>query len=127
MVSKRRTWAPAAAGGLLVAVLIGSVLALASSPRRQACAGQCGPPFQLQVNFRPGTTTRAATAALSGCAANPLVVRIGRVDHSRGPAGPPRSLTATIYTSSMRATTRNDHLLRCLRRSPSVISAGYPD
>lgn len=127
MDSRRRTWAPAALVGLLVAALLGGVIALASFTRSQACGGQCGPPFQLQVVFRAGTTTRAAMAAMTDCAGNPLVVRIGRVYHSRGPGGRPGSLTATVYTRSMRATTRNDHLLRCLRRSPAVTSAAYPD
>jgi hypothetical protein len=66
---------------------------------------------------------------MDGCAADPLVIRIGRVYRFRGPADaePPGSLTATVYTRVMRAGSREGHLLKCLRQPPSVISAGYPD
>jgi len=124
-----RTWAAATTGGLIAPVLLGMCLALASCGSNQACGGQCGPPFQLQVIFRPGTTTAAAAAAMDGCAADPLVMRIGRVYRFHGPADaePPGSLTATVYTRVMGAGRREVHLLTCLRQSPSVISADYPD
>jgi hypothetical protein len=123
-----RTWAAITTGGLLAPVLLGLCLALASCSN-QACGGQCGPPFQLQVIFRPGTSAQTAAAAMDGCAADPLVIRIGRVSRFRGPADadPPGSLTATVYTRAMRAGRREGHLLTCLHQSPSVISASYPD
>jgi hypothetical protein len=124
-----RTWAAATTGGLLAPVLLGVGLALASCGVSQSCGGQCGPPFQLQVIFRPGTSTQTATAAMNACAADPLVLRIGRMYRFRGPADayPPGSLTATVYTRAMWARSRELHLLTCLRRSPSVTFASYPD
>jgi hypothetical protein len=93
----------------------------------QACAGQCGPPYQLQVIFRPGTPQEAAVAALRRCAGDPLVARIGNVRWFRGPGEPPGSQTATIYTRAMPVGARHVHLLACLRRSPSVTQASWPD
>ncbi len=93
----------------------------------QACAGQCGPPYQLQVVFRTGTTRAAAVAVLQGCSSDPLVARIGNVRRFHGPGEPPGSLTATIYTRSMPIGAQHVHLLACLHSSPSVTQASWPD
>lgn len=93
----------------------------------QACAGQCGPPYQLQVVFRAGTPREAAAAVLRRCASDPLVARIGNVRWFRGPGESPGSLTATVYTRSMPIGTQHVPLLECLHRSPSVTQASWPD
>jgi hypothetical protein len=90
------------------------------------CGGQCGPPFQLQVVFRPGTPTDSAVAAMQRCRAEPVVVRVGRVRRLHGQGEPSGSLTATIFTRSMLGS-RPVRLMKCLRMSPSVTSAGFPD
>ena len=92
----------------------------------QVCAGQCGPPFQAVVIFRPGTTRQAAAAAMRKCQADPLVIRIGQPQRSNSP---PTSgqWTATIYTKKMPFGPGPVPLLTCLRHSPAVVSAGWPD
>ena len=51
-----------------------------------ACAGQCAPPYQLQVDFHPGTTPASARKLLTRCATrNPAVIRIGSL-REFGPA-----------------------------------------
>lgn len=92
-------------GSSVSAVLVGGTLAAllsglaACGQSTEPCAGQCGPPFQLQVTFRSGISAQAAAAAMSNCASKPFVVRIGSV--TRAP-GSPAPLTATVYTEAMR-------------------------
>jgi len=96
-----------------------------STPR--ICAGQCGPPFQLQVTFHTVIGKQAASAIMRNCA-NSIVERIGPVRTVRYPGdSPPVWLAATIYTTSMARRAENDALITCLRRSHAVIGAGYPD
>lgn len=129
-MSKRAHLLTATASAMLLAASMLVVTGCAG----QSCAGQCGPPFQMQVVFRPGTTTQAAASAMTPCAANPQVVRIGHVHRFHGASGaePPGSLTATVYTRSLFPRTRTGrqqqgHLFACLRQSPTVTSAGFPD
>jgi hypothetical protein len=124
MLVRSRSWTAVAAFGLMLALGVPGLAACG-----HACGGQCGPPFRLQVIFRPGTSTQTAGAAVTRCAWEPFVIRVGRVYRIHGfPTGEPRgSLVATVYTRSISASQRNDRLLACLRRSHSVISAGYPD
>jgi hypothetical protein len=117
-----------------VLAVLAPVLLAATGCSGQACGGQCGPPFQLQVVFRPGTSSQAAAAAMTHCAANSQVVRIGRVHNFHGPpdAEPPGSLTATVYTRLLWPRTRTsrqqqDRLFACLRQSPAVTSASFLD
>lgn len=112
-------------GSSVSAVLVGATLAalvsgLTACGQSLPCEGQCGPPFQLQVSFRTGTSAQAAAAAMSNCAAKPFVVRIGSVGRRQG------SPIATVYTEAARGH-QSDRLLACLHRSPLVYSAGYPD
>ncbi len=106
------------------AVMLAPVLT-ASGCSTQSCAGQCGPPFQLQVVFRHGTSQRAATAAMRRCQTDPLVIRIGRPHRLR--PGAPGQWTAVIFTKKMEFGPANIPLLTCLRRSPAVTSASWPD
>jgi len=43
----------------------------ACAPIARTCAGQCGPPFQLQVDFRHGTSRQEAIAGMRKCQADP--------------------------------------------------------
>lgn len=70
-------------------VLLAAVLSVGDCG--QSCGGQCGPPYQLQVVFRPGTPQEVAVAALRRCAADRLVARIGNVRSFHGPGEPPRA------------------------------------
>lgn len=87
---------------------------------------QCGPPFQLQVVFRNGTAEQDAIAAMRKCQGNPLVIRIGRPYRSHLP-GSPGQWTAIIYTKQMPAGPAPVPLLTCLRHSPAVTMASWPD
>jgi hypothetical protein len=116
--------AAVAASAASAAALLGTA-GCAVSP---ACAGQCGPPFRLQVDFRPGASPQAASAAMNRCAASPLVERIGRLRTIRHPGtGMPSQLRAIIYTPTMNRLTANHELTACLLRSSAVQSAAYPD
>jgi hypothetical protein len=74
------------------------------------CAGQCAPPYSLQVVFRSGTSQENAQSALAKCADNePVVIRIGKVYFVRD-----RPVIATIYTRTMRQP-QTSALLKCLQ------------
>jgi hypothetical protein len=87
------------------------------------CAGQCGPPYELWVDFRPGTTHAAAQKLLTSCTDhNPVVIRVG----------PPRDVgggltRATIYTQVFGDTPRTAGLFTCLRHSSLTLTASFPD
>jgi hypothetical protein len=113
------------AGAALAAVLAPLLLAATScTVESPACAGQCGPPFQLDVTFRHGTSRHAGLAAMQGCQANPLVIKISM-------PRPPRHDTleqwnAIIYTRSMAGGATERRLLRCLHESRWVLYAAWP-
>ena len=114
---------------MVVTTVLAPVLLLtatACGTGAQVCAGQCGPPFQAVVIFRPGTTRQAAAAAMRKCQADPLVIRIGRPyrPHSPGPSG---RWTAVIYTKKMSLGPAPIPLVTCLRHSPAVTSASWPN
>ena len=81
------------------ALALAPALVTASGCSSQSCEGQCGPPFQLQVVFRQGTSQQAAIAAMRRCRADPLVIRIGRLHRPR--PGTPGQWTAVIFTKKM--------------------------
>lgn len=88
------------------------------------CAGQCAPPYELEVDFHPGTSPAAAEKILRSCAArNPVVIRIGTLHNLSAPRGWSR---AVIYTHVFGKTARTAALLRCLRSSGRAIAA-WPD
>ena len=66
-------WTLPAVALLLVPGLLGTAGCSTGS-----CGGQCGPPFQMQVIFRPGTPNVAAVAAMYKCRGGP-VMSIGHV------------------------------------------------
>jgi len=117
----------------LASIAITTVLALAllltataCGTSTRACGGQCGPPFQLQVTFRPGTAKQAAVMVMRKCHADPLVIGAGQPYRSHSP-GTPGQWTAIIYTTKLPIGTRHIPLLTCLHRSPAVTSASWPD
>lgn len=91
----------------------------------ESCGGQCGPPFQLQVIFRPGTANVAAAAAMLKCRGE-AVVRIGQVRRFTDPGEPKGSLVATVFTKSMQGR-RLSHVVNCLKGETAVTSATFPD
>jgi hypothetical protein len=97
----------------------------ACSPRSQAYAGQCRPPFQLHVVFRAGTSKQAAAAAMRKCQANPMVIRIRQLQHPYPTT--PGQWTAIIYTTRMPSGDQHITLLTCLHRSPAGMTAAWPD
>jgi hypothetical protein len=107
------------------AVMLAPVLVAVSGCSAQSCSGQCGPPFQLQVVFRHGTSRQAAIAAMRRCQADPLVIRIGQPYRPR--PGAPGQWTAVIFTKKLGFGPAKIPLLTCLRRSPAVTSAAWPD
>ena len=88
------------------------------------CAGQCAPPYELEVDFHPGTSPAAARQILQSCAGhNPVVIRIGTLRDQSGPPGWSRAL---IYTRVFGKTARTAGLLKCLTSSGRAIAA-WPD
>jgi hypothetical protein len=116
-----------ALASMAVITMLAPVLltATACGSSQGGCGGQCGPPFQLQVTFRPGTARQAAVAAMRKCHADPLVIRIGQPYRSRSP-GTPGQWTAIIYTTKM-LFNGPVPLLTCLHHSPVVTGASWPD
>ena len=119
-----------AAGGrfslLATAVLLAAAaVAAGCGATRQACAGQCQAPFELDVVFHVSTTRAAAGAALRSCHANPTVVRLGRVrrlassDDARAP------LAAAVFTHSMTGSNPR-RLVSCLQALHAVVTVGFP-
>ncbi len=102
----------------VTASLAGSGCATAT---QVGCAGQCGPPYELQVFFKAGTSRQAADSVLTRCGGNRVVIRVGKLL----PLGQGQS-TAMVYTRVLGYSARTSALLKCLRSS-GVASAGWPD
>jgi len=107
---------------ILAAPVLMSVTSCGSSTSATTCAGQCAPPYQLQVEFRDGTTHATAQKVLTSCAGHdPVVIRVGTLRD----LGDARS-TVTIYTHVFGNTAQTSGLLKCLRSS-GVAMAAWPD
>jgi hypothetical protein len=106
-----------------LALAVVGVTACTSSPAAPtACAGQCAPPFELDVYFRSGTPDATAQAILSACAArDPVVIRIGAVDDMQGGQS-----SAVVYTRDF-ASAKTNKLVKCLESSSRVAMAAWPD
>lgn len=109
------------------AVLTGSLLTgIAACSAPVVCAGACpGGPYVLQVMFRPGTTTQAATATLHKCATGSVVERIGRLTTAQPSPSTKPYLITSIYTHSG-AVSHTGALLTCLHHAPTVQGAAFP-
>jgi hypothetical protein len=116
-----------ARGAAAAAVLAGSLLtSTAACTGTASCAGLCpGQPYVLQVIFRPGITTQAATATLHKCATGSVVVRIGDLAAAPGSSSSKPSMMAKIFT---RAEVRSQirAVLSCLNHAPIVQEAAFP-
>jgi hypothetical protein len=69
---------------------------------------------------------QAAASAMRKCQADPLVIRIGQPYRPHSP-GTPGQWTAIIYIKKMPSGPAPVPLLTCLRHSPTVTSASWPD
>lgn len=108
----------AASGALALSALVG-INGCGSAPI--ACAGQCAPPYELQVDFHPGTTHNTAQKLLASCADHdPVVIRAGKLRDLGGGIS-----QAMIYTHVLGDTSRTTRLLKCLRSS-GIATAGWP-
>jgi hypothetical protein len=105
--------------------VLAPVLLAGAGCSTRSCAGQCGPPFQLQVVFRHGTSKQAAIAAMRKCQPDPLAIRIGQPYRPR--SGTSGQWTAIIYAKKMQFGPAHIPLLTCLHRSPAVMQASWPD
>src|SRR5271166_6915355 len=75
-MQRRLTWLTGICVLAVPALL--SVTSCGSSTSAIACAGQCAPPYELQVDFHAGTTPATAHKVLTSCAGhNPVVIRVG--------------------------------------------------
>ena len=88
------------------------------------CAGQCAPPYELEVDYHPGTSPTAAQKILKSCAGhNPAVIRIGTLHDLSAPRGWSRAL---IDAHVFGRTARTAALLQCLNSSGRAMAA-WPD
>jgi hypothetical protein len=115
-------WKKATAGVAFLAAVMGALPGLAGCESAPViCAGQCIPPFQLSVAFKPGTSPQAVTSELRKCSRGDAnVIRVVELPSANGQ---PR---ATIYTHSMPRSGR-DRLQKCLAAEPRVLGADWPD
>lgn len=104
----------------LCALALQGMLTVTSCGVHYACAGQCAPPCELQVNFSAGTAHTTAQKVLTTCVDhNPVGIRITRLRVLGG--GLSQSL---IYTHAVRSA-RALELTKCLNSS-GVAVAGWP-
>jgi hypothetical protein len=117
----------AAHGAMAAAVLAGGLLTgAAACSEPVACAGPCGgPPYVLQVIFRPGITTQAATATLRHCATGPVVIRRGPLAAGPKTSGGKPEMIVNIFTRTA-ASSQTSPLLSCLKHASTVQGAAFP-
>ena len=102
------------------AIALTSATSCTSVPK--ICAGQCAPPYELQIDFHSGTSAAIAEEILRMCADhNPVVIRVGALKDL--PTGWTRAL---MYTRAFGSTARTAGLLKCLRASDRAY-ASWPD
>jgi hypothetical protein len=106
---------------LACCVVLVTALSTAGCATPSTCAGQCRAPFELQVDFKIGTSAATARAVVAKCAQLPDVVRAGRLRRQAG------SLTAVIYTRYFGKSSHTSRLFACLHSSAGVGTAGFPD
>ena len=94
-------------------------VALILSSCGMSCGGQCGPPWELSVQFVPKTPLVIANDVLQRCGRSPGVTSIGTpIRYGDG-------VSAFVWTSDLGAQ-KNKSLFTCLRSSPYVQVAAYP-
>jgi hypothetical protein len=108
--------------GCAAAALAVAGLASCTAGAPVACAGQCAPPYELQVHFRAGIPGATAQKILGSCVNHdPVVIRIGTLHDI-----PEGRSEAYIYTHVF-ATARTVRLVKCLQSSSGVATVGWPD
>ena len=110
----RRRW-----GSIVGAVPV--ALLLSGCTSSVICAGQCRPPYQMNVTFVAGTSVPTARAVLQSCGHEPGVIRVGALTTQNG-----RVLWGVVWTHDL-GDAKNMPLLTCLKSSPAVKSTGWPD
>jgi len=97
-----------------------AVLLASCGYNRVVCAGQCRPPYELDVFFAAGTSTPTAEAVLQMCRDEPGVLRVGALKPQNGSV-----LWGVVWTQKL-GNAKNEPLLACLGTSSSVRSTGWP-
>jgi hypothetical protein len=87
----------------------------------RVCAGQCGPPYELLVEFHAGATSAQVVGVARDCATQPGVIRFGKPQHDAG------GWHLTVYTTEISRSATTQPLLDCLHRHPAVGHAAWPD
>jgi len=105
-------------GKIISAVSV--ALLLSGCTSSVVCAGQCRPPYELDVMFVAGTSIPTAEAVLQMCGHEPDVVRVALKSQNG------RVLWGVVWTRHL-GNARNEPLQTCLKSSPSVRSTGWPD
>lgn len=99
-----------------------------SSSAPVPCAGQCRPPYELMVDFRPGTTQAAAQQLLTSCTDNnPVVIRVGPLRDIGGGVSRAFIYTQVFGVGGGDPSGRTTGLLACLRHSSLKVMAAWPD
>jgi hypothetical protein len=90
--------------------------------RNLACAGQCAPPYELEVNFAQGTTHAAAEQILTSCAGHdPVVIRVGALRQEADGLS-----RAMVFTHDLGNTDRTAGLVNWVRTSGLTRGVGWP-
>ena len=115
-------WKKATVGAAFLSAVAGGVPGLAGCESAPViCAGQCIPPFELSVTFKPGTPPQAVSSELRLCTcrdANLIsVAELAPVDGG---------FLSVIYTHTM-PKLGPDRVLKCLYAEPDVLSAAFAD
>jgi hypothetical protein len=88
------------------------------------CGGQCQSPYSLQVTFKPGTSYQADTTAMVRCTGHsPEVTGIEPAGLDPNHSGAIVGIVRTNEFGGVKVVP----IMRCLRGSPLVLDAGYPD
>src|SRR3954452_13005137 len=101
-------------------VPLAAVVSCSSSSAPAACAGQCKPPYRLEVFFRPGVTDADARRVVDQCASGSTIYLRQQVTTRAG------RVRITVFTREMAFTGAPRELQDCLRSSPKVVGAGWP-
>jgi hypothetical protein len=113
-------WKKATAGAAFLAAIAGGLPGLAGCASAPLiCAGQCVPPFQLSVTFKPGTPAQAVSSELRQCSRGDAnVIRVDELPRVDG------RFLAVIYTHTL-PELGPDRMQKCLYAEPHVLSATF--
>jgi len=104
----------------VLALVMPAVVSSCSSTSKTVCAGQCSPPYRLDVFFHSGTSLATEQAIVTACTSrNPAVLGVRFGFYAR-------TTRETVVKTSQIHTAQTKALIRCLEKAPSVVGAGYP-